>query len=1069
MIYGLVGTQPTYATTSTPFVQEWYYMGNGTTQTISGLGFTPSMVIVKAHTTAWWAMFKTSAMPTPNTAYFHAVYDSSTSQLLLHQDWFTVQSLAALNQANVYYTWIAFGPTSCSAEGNYCVGYYIGDGTPTQEIALPFSSDLIRIKRSWVAANRHSLLMPDTTTQFFDAYTQNTNGAYMVDVHNHGFVVGTSNNANLWIYYYVAFKKTPHMIDVGVFTGNGQDNTTITTDISPHMLFIKNAQTAIGSMFSTITSNGDFSHFWSATASITNAIQSLGTNMFQLGSYSAVNASGNTMYWAAFEGTSSTKKTTGNFLLANGSYIWSAVPFSLTGLWFTPDLVMIKHDIQSPAQYAVFRTSMMAGDYSAYLGAALAGFTGAIIGMNADGFGIGTHTSVNKIWIKYYWTAFGNAWTPKKNNGAKDFAVGVYIGNAMDNRNIWSLPFTPDMVAIKSSYTYAWVWRNSKIVWDYSNGFWNVVGAPNNIQRNIPNGFQVGNSANVNANAMIHWRFAFKEGINFVADMYIGNGNIQSIDNVWFSPDVIWIKGASTAQTLSKTSQQTGATIQSFTPVSTVTDAFLGIDPLGFSIGNSSLTNTHSTVYRYVAWRIADTLPPNIMHIQPIESFTSSSTPQYIFSSNEGWTIIFSGICGSYTHTVVSGNNTLILWPLSDGIYSWCTLSVKDQENNISNVLVLPNFVVDTIDPFLAFIDTNTFPRNTSVVAIATGSDDLAGIRSTWVVYSMLPFTVNCLWGTSWIFTFSTEWIYTVYACIQDNAGHITTGQQTYTVDIMAPSIYTGIVTTSINTPTFMFSTNEAGILLWSGVCISSTTTASSGTNSIMLSSLSNGTYNNCYVTLKDLANNTWMRYHIPIFSVHAAVLWWGWWGWWGWGWLEFIETELPAVNINEYHASEWEESDRYSQEIKDAYTFAYSAWITTQPSIQQADMDWKLVRSHMAKMLVNYAKNILQKEILVYTGCVFDDIQTQNNELQSYILQACSLGIMWIDMQSFWPEEFVTRAQFATAFSRLLFGEQYNGYTPYYQWHLDTLKAYNIIKNTDPDLEELRWYIMLMFMRSAQ
>jgi hypothetical protein len=111
------------------------------------------------------------------------------------------------------------------------------------------------------------------------------------------------------------------MIDVGVFTGNGQDNTTITTDISPHMLFIKNAQTAIGSMFSTITSNGDFSHFWRATASITNAIQSLGTNMFQLGSYSAVNASGNTMYWAAFEGTSSTKKTTGSFLLANGSYI----------------------------------------------------------------------------------------------------------------------------------------------------------------------------------------------------------------------------------------------------------------------------------------------------------------------------------------------------------------------------------------------------------------------------------------------------------------------------------------------------------------------------------------------------------------------------------------------------------------------------------------------------------------------------------------------------------------------------------------------------------------------------
>ena len=52
-------------------------------------------------------------------------------------------------------------------------------------------------------------------------------------------------------------------------------------------------------------------------------------------------------------------------------------------------------------------------------------------------------------------------------------------------------------------------------------------------------------------------------------------------------------------------------------------------------------------------------------------------------------------------------------------------------------------------------------------------------------------------------------------------------------------------------------------------------------------------------------------------------------------------------------------------------------------PTIDQANMNGKLIRAHMAKMMANYATEILN--LVPNTGkvCVFDDISGQTEELK--------------------------------------------------------------------------------------
>ena len=66
-----------------------------------------------------------------------------------------------------------------------------------------------------------------------------------------------------------------------------------------------------------------------------------------------------------------------------------------------------------------------------------------------------------------------------------------------------------------------------------------------------------------------------------------------------------------------------------------------------------------------------------------------------------------------------------------------------------------------------------------------------------------------------------------------------------------------------------------------------------------------------------------------------------------------------------------------YSTEERQAYNYAYQNGITTMNSISQADMWWNLTRIAMAKMLSNYAINILGLMPDTSKNCYFSDVSS--------------------------------------------------------------------------------------------
>jgi hypothetical protein len=156
--------------------------------------------------------------------------------------------------------------------------------------------------------------------------------------------------------------------------------------------------------------------------------------------------------------------------------------------------------------------------------------------------------------------------------------------------------------------------------------------------------------------------------------------------------------------------------------------------------------------------------------------------------------------------------------------------------------------------------------------------------------------------------------------------------------------------------------------------------------------------------------------------------------------------------------------------ELQSAYNYAQSVGITSMPTIESANMNGNLIRSHMAKMMVNYAKNVLGKIPNTSLSCNFTDIANQSTELKGFIIEACQLGLMGQEITAFNPNGVVTRAEFGTVLSRALYSDVYNGGNPYYKNHLNALKSVDIMTQINtPNSNEIRGYVMLMMMRADQ
>ena len=161
-----------------------------------------------------------------------------------------------------------------------------------------------------------------------------------------------------------------------------------------------------------------------------------------------------------------------------------------------------------------------------------------------------------------------------------------------------------------------------------------------------------------------------------------------------------------------------------------------------------------------------------------------------------------------------------------------------------------------------------------------------------------------------------------------------------------------------------------------------------------------------------------------------------------------------------------------YSSEEKAAYTWAFNNWITTMSTIDKADMNWEVTRIALAKMISNYAIKTLKKKWDTTKKCVFTDVTSDlDKQYDNWVTIACQLWLMGQWITKFRPYDKVTRAEFWTILSRLLYWDKYNWWDPYYQKHLNQLKGEWIITNIlNPDKRnETRGNVMVMLKRSKE
>lgn len=599
---------PAKATTFS--MQTGYYMGTGVAgKTISGLGFQPELVIIKASSATTAAVFKTSAMPSNTMAYLSATANSTASPITITSNGFSLSNLAIVNTANTQYIWSAFAGSDCTSTGTFCVGTYTGTGTATRTITTGFQPSIVLEKRSTaVASHFRTASMVANRTEFFTSTAADTAGNYLQSFSSTGFTTGVTDNTSTAVYYYIAFKTGAGFAQEGTYTGNGLDNQSIGgLGFQPNLVVMKNSTSATvnnrRAVMSTDQHNGDdASYIADAVADSVNLIQLLQPDGFQVGSGVATNEAAATHYWFALGGVPAPNSGSGTFAMTEGTYTGTGATQSVTGLGFMPDLVVIK---DNAANHMVFRTRQMTGDATAYTAVATANFAGGVTALGSDGFTLGTSAITNTLSNTYHWQAFGNAYSPETKSGASDFAIGTYYGRGVDNRQIDAVPYQMDFVAAKGNGATLAAFRSSAQTGDTSGFFSSAAETSNTIQALNSTGFQVGTNVINTSGALVYW-FGFKTGTNFAVGSYTGDGVVDKsvVVQSGFSPDLVWVKRTTAVAGFSRPRTIATDASQYFLNTANATGKIKTLTGDGFTVGNSTEVNAAAGIYRYMVWRV---------------------------------------------------------------------------------------------------------------------------------------------------------------------------------------------------------------------------------------------------------------------------------------------------------------------------------------------------------------------------------------------------------------------------------------------------------------------------------
>jgi uncharacterized repeat protein (TIGR01451 family) len=293
--------------------------------------------------------------------------------------------------------------------------------------------------------------------------------------------------------------------------------------------------------------------------------------------------------------------------VASGAYVGDGTGArSITGIGFTPDLVLVKgdHGLQGHA-----RSSTMPAGMSKPLGTTDGLVATRIISLDANGFTIDADDEVNEPGTSFHWTAF------REGVGAP-FAVGTYTGDGVDDRNI-TVGFQPGYVIVMGAENEQAMQRFGAQGVNSSLEFKSGTELSDRIQVFQPAGFQVGTNTAVNElGKQFHWAAWAATPGQLAEGTYTGNGVDDRLIPVGFQPDWALVRIRTNADgSVHRPASLPGDATLPVYPGGAFADGIQAFVPGGFEVGTDSAVNRNGVDHFWVAARDSVPTAPADLHV----------------------------------------------------------------------------------------------------------------------------------------------------------------------------------------------------------------------------------------------------------------------------------------------------------------------------------------------------------------------------------------------------------------------------------------------------------------------
>jgi len=639
------------------------WTGNGSSQSITGVGFQPDWVWGKERSnTSSNELLDTTRGATNyiSTNLTNAQGTSGQGLQSFDADGFTVGNDGAWNQNGETYVawcWKANGGTTSSntdgsitstVQANTKAGFsivkYTGDGTSGSTVGhnLGITPEVVIYKRidasaSWIfkstLLNTDDYLAVNLTDQVFSDSGVFWNGTAPTST---VFTLGNSASVNASSGDYIAYCFTPKAgySKFGSYTGNGSTNGPIVnTGFEPAFLMTKQTNTTSNWVIVDNKRSTTNPRNKGLRPNTTDSESTVGDNMvvdfltngFQLKQTSGANDNGGTFIYIAFGSDASAAPALPNSFTTN-LYTGNSGT-QILGTGFQPSLVWIKD--RSNTRDHNLTDSVRGVTHPIYMttGAQLTNST-FLTSFNTDGFSLGNQAASNENledFVAWSWKANiipsintdGDTQTIVSANSAAGFSIASYTGTGSVQTVGHGLSAAPELIILKKiSNTQNWNTGSDEIGWTkYFDGpntngaagtettVWNDTAPTSTV-------VTLGGSNNTNANGENYIMYAWQSIAGFSKmGSYTGNGSTQSITGLGFQPSWLLIKNMDSARGWQMFDSSRGANQLLFANSNSAESSesagtsLSSFDSDGFTVGSGNGVNESGDTLLYMAFK----------------------------------------------------------------------------------------------------------------------------------------------------------------------------------------------------------------------------------------------------------------------------------------------------------------------------------------------------------------------------------------------------------------------------------------------------------------------------------